>query len=246
MVAISPAVERAARSVCPTARCVVIVNHFETSNDVSADEAANLRTKYGIGPQHKLVLYTGSFVALQALDLLLESVPRVLARVPEAVFLLVGGSDPEIAELRAQAERLGVASSVLFEQMQPQRAIPAYLAAADVLVSPRVKGINPPGKLLPYLASGKPVVATDTLVHNQILTERCAILTPPHAAGFAEGVVAALTDPERVAKTLAEATQVVASYCSPTARDAAYADVIAAASAAGRNRNVAAAAPNGA
>ena len=246
VVAISPAVERAARSVCPTARCVVIVNHFETSNDVSADEAANLRMKYGIGPQHKLVLYTGSFVALQALDLLLESVPRVLARVPEAVFLLVGGSDPEIAELRAQAERLGVASSVLFEQMQPQRAIPAYLAAADVLVSPRVKGINPPGKLLPYLASGKPVVATDTLVHNQILTERCAILTPPHAAGFAEGVVAALTDPERVAKTLAEATQVVASYCSPTARDAAYADVIAAASAAGRNRNVAAAAPNGA
>ncbi len=83
-------------------------------------------------------------------------------------------------------------------------------------------------------------------MHNQILTERCAILTPPDAAGLAAGVVAALTDPERVAKTLTEAAQVVASYCSPTARDAAYADVIAAANAAGRNRNVTTAAPNGA
>jgi glycosyltransferase involved in cell wall biosynthesis len=225
----------------------VIVNHFETSNDVTTEETANLRAKYGIGPQHKLVLYTGSFVALQALDLLLEAVPKVLARVPDTVFLLVGGTDGEIAKLRAQAESLGVASSsVLFERMLPQRAIPAYLGAADVLVSPRVQGINPPGKLLPYLASGKPVVATDTLVHNQILNAQCAILTPPDADGIANGVVTALTDPERVARVLAEATEVVASYCSSTARDAAYADVIAAANAANRNRNVTAAAPNGA
>ena len=240
VVAISPAVERAAKQVCPTARCVVIVNHFDTSNNVAPEAVAELRRKYGIAPQRKLVLYTGSFVALQALDLLLDAVPKVSAQVPEAVFLLVGGSEGEIAALQGLAERLGIADRVLFERSQPQRLIPTYLAAADVLVSPRTQGINPPGKLLPYLASGRPVVATDTLVHNQILNDRCAILTRPTADGLAEGLICALTDAERTERLLQGAVQVVAGFCSPTARDAAYADVLAAADAAARRRGVSA------
>ncbi len=234
VVAISPAVERAARHVCPTARCVVIVNHFETGVSATAEEIAGIRARYGVGAEQKLVLYTGSFVALQALDLLIAAVPTVVAAEPKAVFLLVGGSDAEIAPLRRQAERLGVADRVIFERSQPQRAIPAYLAAADVLVSPRTQGINPPGKLLPYLASGRPVVATDTLVHNQLLTERCAILTPPDAAGIAAGLISALTDPIRVAAILQGAEQLLVHYCSPSARDAAYADILSAATAASR------------
>jgi glycosyltransferase involved in cell wall biosynthesis len=238
VVAISPAVERAAKNVCPDARCVVIVNHFEMDSKSSADDVAAVRARYGIGPQHKLVLYTGSFVALQALDLLLDAVPLVLARVPNAVFLLVGGTDEEIALLNAQAQRLGIADSVLLERSQPQQVIPGYLAAADALVSPRTQGINPPGKLLPYLASGRPVVATDTLVHNQLLTDKCAILTRPDAAGLAEGLIVALTDPIRTAEVVKEAGQLLTHYCSKTARDAAYADVLAAANAASGRRRV--------
>jgi len=238
VVAISPAVGLAARRACPTTRCVVIVNHFDTSNSASAQEVADLRGRYGVGPQQKLVVYTGSFVALQALDLLLDCIPLVLREVPEAVFLLVGGAEPEMSELRACAERLGVSHRVILERMQPQSAMPAYLAAADVLVSPRTQGINPPGKLLPYLASGRPVVATDTLVHNQILNERCAILTRPGAAGLAEGLIVALTDPARTARILEGASQVVASLCSQSARDAAYADVLEAADRSRRRRQV--------
>ncbi len=229
VVAISPAVEIAARRACPGARCVVIVNNFEVGSAATPEEIAAVRARYGIGTDRKLVLYTGSFVALQALDLLIEAIPRVVAAVPEAIFLLVGGGEAEIEELREQAERLGVAQHVLFERMQPQSSMPAYLAAADVLVSPRVQGINPPGKLLPYLASGRPVVATNTLVHNQLLNERSAILTAPDAAGIADGLIAALTDRARVARIVQGAEQLIAHYCSPAARDAAYDDVLSAA-----------------
>jgi len=76
------------------------------------------------------------------------------------------------------------------------------LPVADALVSPRTQGINPPGKLLSYLASGKPVVATDTLVHNQLLNDNCAILTTPDARGLAQGLVTGLTDPVRVAEVV--------------------------------------------
>src|SRR5258708_26475886 len=118
----------------------------------------------------------------------------------------------------------------------PQKEIPTSLAAADVLVSPRWQGINPPGKLLPYLASGRPAVATNPLVHTQLLTEKCAILTRPDAAGLAEGLIVALTDSARVSELTAEAARLLGHYCSKPVRDAAYAEIIAAATAAKGSR----------
>ncbi len=236
VVAISPAVARAARRAWPDALCIVLTNYFERQETARSGDREAVRARHGIRPDERLIVYTGSFVALQALDLLLEAAPRVLAAVPSARFLLVGGSEPEIAELRALADRLGIADRVLLERARPQAQIPGYLAAADVLVSPRVQGINPPGKLLSYLASGRPVVATDTLVHNQLLTADCAILTRPDAAGLAEGLVLALTDTALTAKLAEGSERALARLCCQSVRDAAYEEIAAAVRAAGALR----------
>jgi len=206
-----------------------LANHFEGAQVVASDEIAAVRTRHNIPLERKLVVYTGSFVALQALDLLLDAIPTVLERVPNTTFLLVGGTAGEIETLAAQARRLGILDHVILEPSVPQSAIPAYLAAADVLVSPRVQGINSPGKLLNYLASGRPVVATDTLVHNQLLTPKSAILTPPTAPGLAGGLITALTDPVRVAETTKNACTLLGRYSSKAERDAAYDAVLSAA-----------------
>jgi glycosyltransferase involved in cell wall biosynthesis len=229
VVAISPAVARAARNAGPDTPCVFLANHFEVNQAVPPEQVAAVRTRHGIPLERKLVVYTGSFVALQALDLLLDAIPAVLASVPNTTFLLVGGTDREIAELEAQAQRLGITAHVILQPSLPQSAIPAYLSAADVLVSPRVQGINPPGKLLSYLASGRPVVATDTLVHNQLLSDKSAILTPPTATGLAAGLVTALTDPVRVAEVVANASKLLRRYSNKSERDAAYETVLHAA-----------------
>jgi glycosyltransferase involved in cell wall biosynthesis len=236
IVAISPAVARAACKAWPDALCVVLTNHFEPEREVQSGEAQAVRTRHGIRPQEKLVVYTGSFVALQALDLLLEAFPRVLASVPDARLLLVGGTEREISQLRSLAARLGIAERVIFERAHPQAEIPAYLAAADALVSPRVRGINPPGKLLSYLAAGRPVVATDTLVHNQLLTAECAILTRPHASGLADGLVLALTDAALSARLAEGSARMLERLCSKAARDAAYEEIAAAVRTAGTQR----------
>jgi glycosyltransferase involved in cell wall biosynthesis len=229
VVAISPAVARAAGKAGPDTPCVLLANHFELGQAAPLEQVAAVRTRHGIPLEHKLVVYAGSFVALQALDLLIDAIPAVLSAVPNTTFLLVGGSDREIAALRAQGERLGILEHLVFQRSLPQAAIPAYLEAADVLVSPRVQGINSPGKLLNYLASGRPVVATDTLVHNQILTDKSAILTPPNATGLAAGLVTALTDPVRVAEVVAGAGKLLGRYSSKSERDAAYQAVLEAA-----------------
>jgi glycosyltransferase involved in cell wall biosynthesis len=45
------------------------------------------------------------------------------------------------------------------------------LAEADILVAPRIKGVNTPMKIFPYMHSGKAVLVTDLITHNQLLTD---------------------------------------------------------------------------
>ena len=228
VVAISPAVARAARHAWPDALCIVLTNYFEPERQADGADREAVRARHGVRPQERLIVYTGSFVALQALDLLLEAFPQVLASVPDARLLLVGGAEPELSQLRALAERLGIGRRVILEPARPQAEIPGYLAAADALVSPRVQGINPPGKLLSYLSSGRPVVATDTLVHNQLLTADAAILTRPDAAGLADGLVRALTDTTLTVQLAEGSTRALARLCCKSAREAAYEEIASA------------------
>lgn len=221
-IAISPAVAQAARSAAPGTPVEIVVNRFEAETAAGPDDGLRIRRELGIEPGRPVVLYTGSFVALQALDLLVEAVPAVARAVPDVLFVLVGGTDGEIEGLGAQAKRVGAEPNLRLLPARPPSDMPAFAAAADVLVSPRVRGINPPGKLFSYLSSGRPVVATDCPVHNQILDAHCAILTRPDPASFALGVIAALTDPARVRAVLAAAAHVLRERYHPDLRFDAY------------------------
>ena len=193
-IAISPGVHKAAKQAVFNTKVFTIPNSFEIKNSPSASEAIRLRAELGIRTEQKIVLYTGSFVALQALDLLIQSVPEVIKMIPEAKFVLVGGKEEEIEELEHLADGLGVTDHILMLTARPQEEMPAFMAASDVLVSPRLVGINPPGKLLSYLNSGRPVVLTDCYVHNQLVDSSIAILTKPDPVSLAAGLVKGLSD----------------------------------------------------
>jgi glycosyltransferase involved in cell wall biosynthesis len=109
--------------------------------------------------------------------------------------VLAGGRPEQVAEARRTVERLGLGTQVLFAGQRPAEEIPAFLDAADVLVSPRSTGTNTPLKIYQYLRSGRPTVATRLVTHTQVLTDDVAILTPATAEGFAEGILRAIDDP---------------------------------------------------
>ena len=75
--------------------------------------------------------------------------------------------------------------------------MPAYLAMADVLVSPRAFGGNLPLKIFDYLAAGRPIVATDISTHRAVLTPHTAVLVQPNADALADGIVSILRCPSR-------------------------------------------------
>lgn len=145
----------------------------------------------------KVILYSGTFEAYQGLPMLIDASPRVLAARPDALFVLVGGTPAQVADMRRRAAELKVAGSVLFTGNLSPNATKTFMRRADVLVSPRMKGTNTPLKIYEYLASGKPIVATRHPTHTQILTDHEAVLAECDASSFAEGILEALNDPER-------------------------------------------------
>ena len=90
----------------------------------------------------------------------------------------------------------GTGTLTLVER-QPRSAMPAYLAMADLLVSPRAFGGNLPLKIFDYLAAGRPIVATDISTHRSVLTRRTAVLVEPNADALAEGIISILRDPSK-------------------------------------------------
>ena len=91
---------------------------------------------------------------------------------PDARFVLAGGQPDQVDAARARRPRAPASDDVvIFAGQRPAEEIPAYLDAADVLVSPRSTGTNTPLKIYQYLRSGSPIVATRLLTHTQVLDD---------------------------------------------------------------------------
>ena len=128
----------------------------------------------------------------------------MLAEVPEATFLLVGateaGGSTTIERGHADLVRSG---SLRVVKRQPRERIPAYLAMADVVVSPRAYGDNLPLKIFDYLSAGRPIVATDIPAHRSVLAEDRAVLTGLWSPDLARGIVSLLKDKPLAARLAA-------------------------------------------
>jgi glycosyltransferase involved in cell wall biosynthesis len=182
------------KGIDPDARVVLIENAPGAGDTKPPAAATDVRAQAGIAPGAPVVLYTGTFEAYQGLDLLYASMRSVLARVPEARLLMVGGHPDQIARARAEAAAAGVDGATVFVGEKPAEEIPLYLQAADALASPRSRGKNTPLKIYQYLRAGRPIVATNLLTHTQVLDAEVAVLTDPTPEAYGEGLVRVLTD----------------------------------------------------
>lgn len=145
--------------------------------------------KAELGIQHHALLYIGNLEVYQGIDLLLEAFRIACQKTDEADLVVIGGTPEDIAKYQAKAEHLGIADKTHFLGPRPFDQLETYLAEADILACPRIRGINTPMKIFPYLHSGRPVLATDLYTHNQRLSQNEAYLAPADPHGFAEGIV---------------------------------------------------------
>ena len=154
----------------------------------------DLRQRYQIvGP---IMLYVGNLEGYQGIDLLLESFRLAVQQGCVGNLVIIGGTAESIAAYKERAEKLQIAGNTYFCGPRPVELLGHYLAQADILLSPRIKGNNTPMKLYSYLDSGKVVLATNLPTHTQVLTDAFACLVEPERQSMAAGMAQLLGDPE--------------------------------------------------
>ena len=169
-------------------------------------ERAAVRAEFGMRDPQPLILYTGTFETYQGLDLLFEAAARVCAAHPHARVLVVGGEEAQVTGAR---RRLGDDGPVVFAGRRAPEEIPRFIAACDILASPRIAGTNTPLKIYSYLRSGRPIVATNLRTHTQVLDDDTALLVEPTPEAFA-GAIQRLIERPHERERLAQAARALA------------------------------------
>ena len=180
------------------------------STPAPADEVAVLRAALRLD-RRPIVLYSGNFEEYQGVDLLIQAA----GMVPDAQFVFMGGEPAEIQQARALAGRTAPAGSCVFAGKRPPSELRRFLGLADIVASPRRRGVNTPFKVYTYLASGRPLLATRILSHTQVLDDSNSRLVEPTPGGLAEGIRAALADPEETGRRAERGRALVEREYSP-------------------------------
>ena len=167
--------------------------------------------------QGPVAMYVGNLERYQGIDLLLQGFRHTLRRVPSASLVIVGGREDDIRRYRAVAENLGILQRVHFLGPRPIALLPLLLRQADVLVSPRLKGLNTPMKIYSYLDSGIAVLATRLRTHTQVLDDRTAYLVEPEPEPLGAGLAELLSNRTLRQRLAAQAKEYVQEEFTPEA-----------------------------
>ena len=174
-----------------------VVTLHDISQLKDPDRRQTGRLKRELGIEGLILLYAGNLEPYQGVDLLLEGFAGAAKRTDQVDLVIVGGSEEDIGKYRKKAESLGVGSRSHFIGPKPFEQLDEYLAEADILTAPRIKGRNTPMKVFPYLHSGRALLVTDLPTHSQIISNEVAMLAKPTAADFAEAILTLARDDDK-------------------------------------------------
>lgn len=147
-----------------------------------------------VPPGKRAVVYLGLLTAYQGVDHLLAAIPRVLARVPQAYFLVMGYPDEE--KYRQKARDLGIDGQVGFPGRIDYDQAARYLALGEVAVGPKLSYTESNGKLYNYMACALPTVAFDTPASREILGDLGVYAPRGDAAALGDAIAGLLEQPE--------------------------------------------------
>ena len=195
ILAVCPALQQRVAMISPDTLVSVLedIPVVEKAPASMAADMERIREELATG-NAPCVVYTGTFENYQVIDLLLDCIPFVVRAQQNVLFILVGGQADQLDAVQRQVDTRALGRNVRVVGRRPMEEMPAFMALADVLVSPRTLGSNTPMKLYSYLQSGTPVVATRLLTHTQVLSDAVAVLPEATPEKFAAGITLLLQD----------------------------------------------------
>ncbi|WP_295530793.1 TIGR04063 family PEP-CTERM/XrtA system glycosyltransferase [Novosphingobium sp. Chol11] len=158
------------------------------------DAALAQQLDLGEGP---VIGFLGSFYPYEGLDDLIAAMPGIVAAVPGARLLLVGGGPAEDAH-RAQASASPAAHAIRFVGRVPHQEVERYYALVDVVCYPRkamrLTELVTPLKPLEAMAQGTLVAASAVGGHRELIEDGVTgtLFPPDDPAGLAAAMIALL------------------------------------------------------
>jgi glycosyltransferase involved in cell wall biosynthesis len=114
-----------------------------------------------------VIMYHGSLVERNGVDLAVEALARVRHAVPDAELRICGAPTPFLDQILESARTQGLTDAVRFLGPKRLEGIVEAIADCDVGVIPNQRSIftelNMPTRIFEYLAVGKPVIAPRTV-----------------------------------------------------------------------------------
>ena len=150
----------------------------------------------------RVIGFFGSFYSYEGLDLLVSAVARLKQTHGDAALMLLG-SGPEDASLRAQVDRLGASADVTFLGRVPHEEVAAFYRHIHVFAFPRrrmrLTEIVTPLKPLEAMAAGALVIASDVGGHRELIEDGVTgVLFPADDVGeLTDALRRVLDSPER-------------------------------------------------
>ncbi len=208
------------------ARLLVARDGVNLETFAALPDRALARSRLGISSEARVAAYTGHFYRWKGADTLAAAAG--LLPTPWQVHLVGGiGSDLDRLAILADGDRLHVHGH------RPQREAIRYAAAADVVVLPNSgeseisADYTSPLKLFEYMASGRPLVASDLpSIREVVRPDEHALLVPPDdPATLAAAILRLAAEPDLAGRLAATAREYVEDFTWPV-RARAIADFI--------------------
>jgi glycosyltransferase involved in cell wall biosynthesis len=164
---------------------------------VPGDAGARFRASIKVDARSPLVGVVGPIAPSKGQLSLVRAMPGILAAVPEARLVLVGGETDEeyLDQVQSTAESLGVGPRVI--RTGHRDDVPQALAAMTVVAVPsHEEGL--PRPVLEAMAASRPVVATTVGgIPECVRPGKTGLLVPPgHVDALGAAVTALLRDPD--------------------------------------------------
>jgi glycosyltransferase involved in cell wall biosynthesis len=178
---------------------ISVIAHGIPDFDFVEPDAAKLKT----GLDGKSVILTfGLLCPNKGIEVMIDAMPGVLKRKPDAVYVVLGATHPNLVReqgesyresLIAEATRLGVADNVIFlNRFVDEPTLLDYIAACDAYVTPYLNESQMTSGTLAYsFGLGKAVVSTPYWHAHELLAGGLGILVP---FGSSEAIEIAVGD----------------------------------------------------
>jgi glycosyltransferase involved in cell wall biosynthesis len=165
----------------------------EPFDQVSSDEIAQSRRDWGAGPETLVIGFVGRLVSQKSIDVLIRAFAQFLRETNCNARLVIVGDGPLRAELRACAEREGVADHVIWPGFRED--IAAVMGAFDVFaLTSSFEGFGL--VLIEAMAAGAPIVATCVSAIPEVVVDgETGLLAAPGAIDQVARAFTLLRDP---------------------------------------------------